>query len=121
MNWLIDFHDAFLPEFRALPSEVQRELFAYVDLLEIYGPHLKRPHADTLNGSKYSNMKELRFKAADGVWRFAYAFDQERQGLILVGGNKSGGSEKRFYKSLLQQADQRFTAYLTQRKKESSS
>lgn len=36
--------------------------------LEAFGPQLERPYADTLNGSKHANMKELRFDAAGGVW-----------------------------------------------------
>ena len=28
---------------------------------------------DTLKGSSFSNMKELRFNADDGVWRVAFA------------------------------------------------
>lgn len=51
---------------------------------------------DTLKGSKHANMKELRFDADDGVWRIAFAFDLRRHAVLLVGGDKSGGSEKRF-------------------------
>ena len=64
-----------------------------------YGPQLGRPHADTLKGSKHANMKELRFEASDGEWRAAFAFDPERKAILLVAGDKSGGSEKRFYKT----------------------
>jgi hypothetical protein len=35
-------------------------------------------------------MKELRFDAAGGVWRVAFAFDPRRQGVLLVAGDKSG-------------------------------
>ena len=38
----------------------QAELIAKVELLKLLGPALGRPHADTLNGSKHANMKELR-------------------------------------------------------------
>ena len=57
---------------------------------------LGRPHADTLTGSQYANMKEPRCTGAGGVWRIAFAFDPDRQAILLVGGDKSGGSEKRF-------------------------
>ena len=106
------FHEEFEPEFYELPQGVQDELLAYTKLLECQGPHLKRPHADTLNGSSYDNMKELRFKAAGGVWRVAFAFDQERQGILLVPGDKAGTSQKRFYKQLLAKADKRFGEHL---------
>jgi hypothetical protein len=40
-------------------------------------------------------MKELRFDAVDGIWRFAFAFDVKRKAILLCG-DKSGGSERRF-------------------------
>jgi hypothetical protein len=61
-------------------------------------------------------MKELRFKAADGVWRVAFAFDPRRYAILLVAGDKSGGSEKRFYQQLIKIADDRFDAHLAQLK-----
>jgi hypothetical protein len=77
------------------------------------GPSLGRPHVDTLNGSKHANMKELRFKAEGGVWRIAFAFDTNREAVVLVGGDKSGGSETRFYKTLIKKADDRYDSYLS--------
>lgn len=112
MAWTVRNHDAFDPEFDALPIEVQDELLAMVILLADYGPKLGRPHADTLTGSRHANMKELRFRAADGVWRVAFAFDPERQAILLVAGDKGGVAQKRFYKGLIAKADRRFTEHL---------
>jgi hypothetical protein len=78
---------------------------------------LGRPHVDTLKGSKHANMKELRFDAADGVWRAAFAFDALRQAVVLVAGDKSGESQARFYRTLIATADKRFDAHLAQQKK----
>ena len=86
------------------PHQVESAL---ADALRRLGPQLRRPRSDTLKGSKHANMKELRFEAADGVWRVAYAFDPERKAILLVAGDKSGGSEKRFYKQLIKKADKR--------------
>lgn len=58
-------------------------------------------------------MKELRFDADNGVWRFAFAFDPNREAIILVGGDKSGGGEKRFYRQLIQKADERFDEHIS--------
>jgi hypothetical protein len=113
MIWSIDFHPDFYSEFLELPTEVRLELLAKVSLLEVFGPNLKRPHVDTLNGSTYANMKEIRFQAADGVWRVAFAFDPRRSAILLVAGDKSGGSEKRFYRQLIETADSRFNDHLT--------
>jgi hypothetical protein len=112
MAWAVANHDEFDPEFDDLPEEVQDELLAVTALLETYGPSLGRPHVDTLAGSKHANMKELRFNAADGVWRVAFAFDPVRQAILLVAGDKAGVSQQRFYKGLIRKADSRFTDHL---------
>lgn len=57
-------------------------------------------------------MKELRFDAGDGVWRAAFAFDSNRSAILLACGDKSGSSEKRFYRQLIRKADFRFAAHL---------
>ena len=114
MSWKVLFHDEFEVEFQKLPVNVRDELLAYAKLLQQAGHQLKRPHADTLNGSEHSNMKELRFKVDGGVWRVAYAFDPLRQAIVLVAGDKAGVSQKRFYKQLIAKADRRFNEHLRQ-------
>ena len=117
MAWVVAFFDAFEGEFDAFPEEVQDAILARVILLEREGPQLGRPHADTLKGSRHTNMKELRFTASDGVWRVAFAFDPDRKAILLAAGDKSGGSEKRFYRRLIAKADERFDHHLAQRKR----
>ena len=112
MPWTVRLHPDFIPEAKALPEAVQDELAALMLLLADQGPHLKRPHCDTLKGSKHANMKELRFDAADGVWRVAFAFDPERQAVLLIGGDKSGVSQAKFYKALIRKADERYKRWL---------
>lgn len=58
-------------------------------------------------------MKELRFGWAGEVWRVAFAFDPARQAILLVGGDKGGADQRRFYKRLIALADARFDAHLT--------
>src|SRR5438128_8828704 len=111
-SWIVEIGDEFEPEFDALPEDVRLELLAMTVLLEQFGPQLGRPRVDTLNGSRHANMKELRFSAAGGEWRVAFAFDPRRKAILLVAGDKSGGSEKRFYRELIRKADERFDAHL---------
>jgi len=118
VKWQVDLHDDFVREYRELPTDVQDELLALVALLEQFGPQLGRPHADTLNDSRHANLKELRFAAADGVWRVAFAFDPKREAILLVAGDKSGISEKRFYRQLIDTADARFDAHLAKIKRQ---
>ena len=76
---------------------------------------------DTLNGSRHANMKEMRFSAANGEWRLAFAFDSERSPIRLAAGDKSGGSAKRFQRTLLRKADGRFKRHLARLAKEGES
>ena len=112
MKWKVLLGDEFKSEFLALPPEVQDEAFAIGRWLEQFGPQLGRPRVDTLSDSRHANMKEMRFDAADGVWRIAFAFDPQRHAILLVAGEKSGGSERRFYRELIRKADDRFDAHL---------
>ena len=118
MSWVVEIGDEFEPEFDALHEDVRTEILAMARLLQQFGPQLKRPRADTLNDSRHANMKELRFSAADGEWRVTFAFDTKRKAILLVAGDKSGGSEKRFYRELIRKADDRFDAHQARLKKE---
>jgi hypothetical protein len=117
VRWAVDLADEFEPEFNALPEDVQTEILALSLVLEQFGPQLGRPRVDTLSGSRHANMKELRFSAAGGEWRVAFAFDPRRRAILLVAGDKSGGSQNRFYRELIRKADQRFDAHLVRLKK----
>ena len=112
MQWTIVFHPEFEPEFDRLDPVVQGELLAQAAVLEAFGPRLGRPRVDTLKNSDHANMKELRFSAADGVWRVAFAFDPRQRAIMLVAGAKQGVSEQRFYRQLIRRADERFARHL---------
>jgi hypothetical protein len=112
MRWTVYFHPRFKAEFDEFAAAVQDELLASLVLLREYGPSLGRPEVDTLNDSKYANMKELRLKADRGVWRVAFAFDPRRNAILLVAGDKSGVSEQKFYKRLIEKGDKRYEEHL---------
>ncbi|MFZ0314434.1 MAG: type II toxin-antitoxin system RelE/ParE family toxin [Candidatus Korobacteraceae bacterium] len=111
-KWIVEVGDEFAREFDCLPEDVRTEILALARLLQRFGPQLGRPRADTLYGSRHANMKELGFGAADGEWRVAFAFDPTRKAILLVAGDKSGVSEKLFYRRLIAKADKRFQAHL---------
>ena len=117
MSWVVEIGDEFELEFDSLHEDVQTEILALSRLLQAFGPRLGRPRVDTLKSSRHANMKELRFSAADGEWRVAFAFDPKRKAILLIGGDKSGHSEKRFYRELIRKADNRFDAHLIRLKK----
>ena len=118
MSWIVEIDGEFEPEFDELHEDVRTEILALARLLQQFGPRLGRPRVDTLNGSRHANMKELRFAAADGEWRVAFAFDTKRKAILLVAEDKSGVSEKRFYRELIRKPDKRFDAHLARLKRE---
>lgn len=118
MNWIVQLHPSFVEEFEGFSVAVQDELLKKLEVLGSFGPALGRPKVDTLKGSKHSNMKELRFDADNGVWRAAFAFDPERQAIVLVAGDKARANQKRFYRDLLRKADARLDDHLRRLKEE---
>jgi hypothetical protein len=68
-------------------------------------PKLGRPHVDTIKGGSVKNLKELRARTRTHVLRVLFYFDDERQALLLVAGDKKGKNEKDFYTRLIQMAE----------------
>lgn len=110
--WQVSTTEHFDEWFANLQADGQVEVIAKVELLKFFGPRLGRPHADTLNGSKYPNMKELRANANKQVLRVAFAFDPTRSAILLLGGNKTGANQRQFYKQLIAKADELYGAHL---------
>jgi len=113
MPWTVLLHDNFVVEIQGFKEELQGELLAHAQLLAEFGPGLGRPTVDTLKGSRHANMKELRFAWHGGAWRVAFAFDPRRRAVLLVGADKDGADQKRFYKRLLLLADVRYDDHLS--------
>jgi hypothetical protein len=120
MKWTVVFHEDFEPEFDAFSEKVQNELLAEAAFVEIFGPKTGRPHVDTLKGSGFRNMKELRFEAENGEWRVAFVFDPKQRAILLVAGDKTGVSQKKFYKALIRKADERYSRHIERVKAEKS-
>ena len=120
-EWAVRIAEEFQPEFDNLRKDVRIEILALSRLLQQFGPQLGRPQVDTLKGSRHANMKEARFSAANGEWRLAFAFDPQRRAMLLVAGDKSGGSARRFYRALISKADERFDRHLARLAQEGGS
>jgi hypothetical protein len=112
MAWTVLFCDEFEAEFQGMATALQDELLAHALLLREFGPGLGRPTVDTLKGSAFANMKELRFGWEGEVWRVAFAFDPKRQALLLAAGDKAGADQRRFYRRLIRIADERYCRHL---------
>jgi hypothetical protein len=111
-QWIVEFDDEFFEEYGTWPEPAQDAVLSSLAKLRIFGPSLGRPSVDTLKGSDFPNMKELRVDADGGVWRIAFAFDPRRRAILLTGGNKTGVSKDRFYSMLIRIADARYGRHL---------
>jgi hypothetical protein len=94
---------------------IQDEILSYVALLMRFGPNLGRPRVDTVKGSAFANMKELRIQFGGKPWRILFAFDPNRAAVLLVGGCKVG--DPRWYKQQIPIADAKFRRHLQALKK----
>jgi hypothetical protein len=66
---------------------------------------------DTVYDSKFTNMKELCVQHRGRPLRAFFAFDPLRQAIVLCIADKGG--KKRFYKDMLDIADEQYTLHLS--------
>ncbi|RLE19151.1 MAG: diaminopimelate decarboxylase [Actinobacteria bacterium] len=109
--WEINGTDEFAAWYHSLSSDEQDTLIATVELLAEQGPALGRPRVDTIKGSEYANMKELRPHGAGKHLRVLFIFDPRRQAILLTGGNKQGNWVN-WYREAIPRAEQLYAVYL---------
>ena len=96
--------------FRSLPDKDKVRLRRAHERLASEGPLLGRPHADTVKGSRHSNLKELR---TPGTVRAFYAFDHQRRAVLLCGGDKARTwTGALWYKNMVRLADRLLDQHL---------
>ncbi len=72
----------------SLDKETFDLIMPAIDMLAEQGPNLGRPLADRVKDSRHHNMKELRSVGRN--IRVLFAFDPDRQAILLIGGDKAG-------------------------------
>jgi hypothetical protein len=110
--WEVEFTDEFGAWWDSLSEGEQDAVRFSVELLINHGPNLGRPHVDTVNGSKHSNMKELRTQHQGRPIRTFFAFDPRRTAILLIGGEKTG--QRRFCQAMIPIADKLYDDHLQQ-------
>lgn len=104
--WNVDSSDEYDAWFLTLDDDSKEAVLQRVLLLREYGPNLPRPYADVLHGSKkVKNLKELRNQTQQHLLRVSYYFDSTRNAFLLIGGDKKGKNQEKFYKDLIAESE----------------
>jgi|NGEPerStandDraft_6_1074524.scaffolds.fasta_scaffold125107_2 hypothetical protein len=84
-----------------LDAENRKTVDAAVARVAAGGPTLGRPHVDVIHGSRVRKLKEARVNR--GI-RVLFAFDSNRNAVMLLGGDKTGKWD-RWYPQKIRLAD----------------
>lgn len=109
MAWPITIHEEVVDWYRSLDPADQDAVAKSLDALEARGPSLGRPIVDAIQGSRHSNMKELR--SVGGHLRLLFAFDPKREAFVCVGGDKANNWTG-WYDRNIPLADDRYDEHL---------
>lgn len=110
MGWDVEVSDEFRDWYDTLQEDEWASVNAAVDALATYGPDLGRPYVDTLRGSRFPNMKELRVQHHGRPYRILFTFDPRRNAYLILGGDKTGDS--RWYIDAIRRADAIYARHL---------
>ena len=110
MTWEVEVSDEFIEWYTALSTGERASIAAGVEMLGVYGHELGRPHVDTLRGSVFTNMKELRVQHQGRPYRVLFAFDPRRNAYLILGGDKTG--DKSWYVDAIRRADAIYSQHL---------
>ena len=96
---------------RTLDKATRRRVGAAVIVLEDQGLALRFPLCSAIEGGRYP-LRELRIQVDARPLRVFHAFDPKRQAVLLIGGDKTGESDARFYRRLVPIAEAVWEEYL---------
>lgn len=104
--------DDFSEWFAELDVKDTEAVVRVVTRLEEAGVHLGFPHCSAIEGSQ-AKLRELRVQSQGKPLRIFYAFDPERDAVLLIGGDKTG--DGRFYERMVPAAEKIWMQYLAER------
>ena len=104
------FTDEFEIWWQELAFEEQDSVSDVVNMLQCEGVLLGFPYCSKIKGSRHSHMRELRIQHQGRPYRVLYAFDPNRDALLLLGGDKTGN--ERWYETFVPIADRLYGEHL---------
>jgi hypothetical protein len=112
MTWEVEVSDEFIRWYDSLNEQEGVSVEIAVDQLQEYCPTLGRPYVDTLKGSKFANMKELRVQHFGRPLRILFAFDPRRNAYLILGGDKTGNAD--WYVDAIRHAESIYAQHLNE-------
>lgn len=116
MEWAVNTSDEFDQWFGDLDDDVRRRLAPKIERLELHGPTLGYPESSDINDSRHGGMRELRPQIDGRPYRILYAFDPNREALLILAGDKT--SDDDWYDRNVPIADAIFDRHLAKIAKE---
>ena len=113
LGWDIEFANEFNQWWTDLTPDEQDAIAVGVQKLETLGLTLGYPHSSQVKGSKHGHMRELRVQIHGRPYRVFYAFNPERNAILLIGGDK-GTLGDRFYEIYVPIADAIYDEHLAE-------
>src|SRR2546430_1566402 len=124
MTTTVRYTDEFAAWWESLDPDAQEDVAFVAGLLEEHGAGLRMPYSKklvlakrhqsiTVDGIKHSvNMHELRVQSHGRPLRILYVFDPRRNAPLLLGGDKTGLTDERFYRATIPRARRIYGEYL---------
>ena len=117
-NWEVDL-SLIAPWLKEQDKETIIGVTVALNELRDVGPGLGRPLVDTVKGSSFKNMKELRPPSSGrSEIRILFAFDPKRRAVTLLAGDKSASGTRerwnRWYARAIPRADRLYRQHLSE-------
>ena len=118
MDWEIEVTDEFARWYEGLSEREQDDIASVVDLLAVEGVSLSRPQSASIANARNTHMRELIVQSGGRPLRVFYAFDPRQTAILLVGGDKTGISDRLFYGRYIRIADNLYDEYTAELERE---
>lgn len=114
VSWDVEYTDEFNDWWTGLTEDEQDAVAVGIRKLETLGLALGYPHSSQVKGSKHGHMRELRIQVQGRPFRIFYAFNPERNAILLIGGDKGALGDDRFYEVYIPLADSIYDEHLAE-------
>jgi hypothetical protein len=114
VSWDVEYTNEFSDWWMSLTEDEQDAVAIGIRKLETLGLALGYPHSSQVKGSRHGRMRELRIQVHGRPFRVFYAFNPERNAILLIGADKGTVGDDRFYELFVPLADSIYDEHLAE-------